>query len=101
MLTNTIKQNKKFLALRYCDRLLPFILQKFEQNNEKMRIASLNIIKHLINSSEEQMSNKKQLVISGLRPLLSETNNKVTKISRIYFLIIISCLININRLRNI
>jgi hypothetical protein len=42
-----------------------------------MRIASLNVIKHLINSSEEQMSNKKQLVISGLRPLLSETNNKV------------------------
>lgn len=57
--------------------MLPFLLQKFEQNNEKNRIASLTILKHLINSSEEQMANKKQIVISGLRLLLNETNNKV------------------------
>ena len=60
--------------------MLPFLLQKFEQNNEKIRICSLTILKHLINSSDEQMENKKQIVLSGLRTLLSETNNKVKQI---------------------
>lgn len=67
----------KFKAKRYSDRMLPFLLQKFEQNNEKIRIASLTVLRHLINSSEEQMANKKQIVISGLRILLNDPNNKV------------------------
>ena len=36
--------------MKYSDRMLPFILQKFEQNNEKNRIASMTVLKHLINS---------------------------------------------------
>jgi hypothetical protein len=59
--------------------MLPFLLQKFEQGNEKPRIASLTILKHLINSCDDQMANKKQLVISGLRILLHETNPRVKK----------------------
>ncbi len=65
------------LANVYSDKLVPFLLQKFEQNNEKNRIASLTVLKHLINSCKEQMLNKHQLVVSGMRQLLSETNNKV------------------------
>jgi maestro heat-like repeat-containing protein family member 1 len=61
--------------------MLPFFLQKFEQNNEKIRIASLTILKHLINSCDEQMKNKKQIVISGLRLLLAETNSRVNSSS--------------------
>lgn len=59
--------------------MLPFLLQKFEQNNEKNRIASLTVIKHLINSSGNQMANKKQLAISGIRVILNETNPRVKK----------------------
>jgi hypothetical protein len=51
-----------------------------EQNNEKLRISSLVVIRHLINSSKDQMSNKRELVLSGLRPLLTESNNKVNKL---------------------
>lgn len=67
------------IARRYSDRILPFLLQKFEQNNEKNRIASLTVIRHLINSCTEQMSNKRQLVISGVRVILNETNPRVKK----------------------
>jgi maestro heat-like repeat-containing protein family member 1 len=67
------------LSIRFCDRLLPFLMQKLEQNNPQLRMASLTVIKHLINSSKDQMSNKKEIVLSGLRPLLSDTNNKVRK----------------------
>ena len=66
-----------FLAIKYSDRMLPFLFQKFEQNNEKNRISSLTILKHLINSSEEQMLNKKQIIISSLRLLLTDPNNRV------------------------
>jgi hypothetical protein len=59
--------------------MLPFLFQKFEQNNEKNRISSLTILKHLINSSEEQMLNKKQIIISSLRLLLTDPNNRVKK----------------------
>ncbi len=67
--------------------MLPFLLQKFEQNNEKTRICSLTILKHLINSSDEQMENKKQIVLSGLRLLLAETNNKVIKMKSFLYIL--------------
>lgn len=57
--------------------MIPFLLQKLEQNNEKNRIGSLTILRHIINSCDEQMTNKKQIVISGLRLLLNDTNNRV------------------------
>lgn len=65
------------LANQYSDKLVPFMIQKFEQNNEKNRIASLTVLKHLINSCKEEMDNKKQLIVSGLRLLVNENNNKV------------------------
>ena len=40
-----------FLAPAFSDRVVAFLLQKLETNNDKARIASLSIIKHLINSS--------------------------------------------------
>lgn len=75
-----INNNNIFLiAKRYSDRVLPFLLQKFDQTHEKNRIASLTVLKHLINSCVEQMANKKQLVISGVRIILTETNPRVKK----------------------
>ena len=66
------------LAFRYSDKIVPFLLQKYEQNNEKIRIGSLTVLKHLINSCKEQMENKLELVLSGMRQLINENNNKVT-----------------------
>ena len=40
-------------APTFSDRVIAFLLQKLEASNEKTRIASLSIIKHLINSSGE------------------------------------------------
>lgn len=59
--------------------MVPFLVQKFEQKDEKTRTSSLIVLKHLINSCDEEMKNKRQLVISGLRLLLNETSNRVLK----------------------
>jgi hypothetical protein len=42
-------------------------------------MTSLVILKHLINSSNDHMSNKKELVLSGLRILLIDQNNKIKR----------------------
>ena len=59
--------------------MLAFLLQKIEPNNESSRVASLIILKHIINSNEEQLGNKKQIIISGLRVLLADKNNKIKR----------------------
>jgi hypothetical protein len=56
---------------------VPFLVQKFEQKDEKIRMSALIVLKHMINSCDEEMANKKQLVLSGLRLLLNETSNRV------------------------
>lgn len=58
---------------------MSFLLARFESKEEKVRIGTLNIIKHIVNSSQSNLDDKKEMIISGLRPLLPETNLKVRK----------------------
>jgi maestro heat-like repeat-containing protein family member 1 len=67
------------LTNRFSERILPFFLQKFEQKNEKFTIASLTALKHIINSCDSQMEQKKQLVVSGLKILLIDNNNRIKR----------------------
>ncbi|CAN0069578.1 unnamed protein product [Lampetra fluviatilis] len=61
------------------DRLLAYLLQKLEQNNERNRIGTLIILKHLINSAAPQIEDKKPVILSGLKLLLLEQSNKVKR----------------------
>ena len=46
-------------------------------NQEKVRVATLNVIKHLINSCDSELEDKKPLLISGLNIVLHENNLRV------------------------
>ena len=48
-----------------------------EVNQEKVRVATLNVIKHLINSCDSELEDKKPLLISGLNIVLLENNLRV------------------------
>lgn len=48
-----------------------------EVNQEKVRVATLNVIKHLINSCDAELEDKKPLLLSGLNIILQEQNLKV------------------------
>ncbi|XP_054723118.1 maestro heat-like repeat-containing protein family member 1 [Uloborus diversus] len=63
----------------YSNRLLSFLLQRLDSNNESYKIGSLTVIKHLINSCDEHISSKIPLIISGIKPVL-ESGNKVKKV---------------------
>ena len=65
------------LAKSHSNRVVAFLLQKLEVTQEKVRIATLNVIKHLINSCDAELEDKKPLLISGLNIILLEQSLKV------------------------
>ncbi|XP_048450050.1 maestro heat-like repeat-containing protein family member 1 [Rhincodon typus] len=66
------------LARAYTDRLMAFLLQKLEVHNERTRIGTLTVIKHLINSASQQLESKKSLILAGMKFTIQDNNNKVT-----------------------
>ncbi|XP_034336261.2 maestro heat-like repeat-containing protein family member 1 isoform X2 [Magallana gigas] len=68
------------LARPFSGKLTGILLQKLEQGNEKVRIGILTIFKHLINAASEAMEDKQEVVVSGLKMMLGEQNNKLKKI---------------------
>ncbi|XP_059496590.1 maestro heat-like repeat-containing protein family member 1 [Stegostoma tigrinum] len=64
------------LARAYADRLIAFLLQRLEVHNERTRIGTLTVIKHLINSASQQLESKKSLILAGMK-LTTQDNNKV------------------------
>nr|XP_022339324.1 maestro heat-like repeat-containing protein family member 1 isoform X2 [Crassostrea virginica] len=68
------------LARPFSGKLTGILLSKLEQGNEKVRIGILTIFKHLINAASESMEDKQEVVVSGLKMMLGEQNNKLKKI---------------------
>ena len=64
-------------AKSHSNRVVAFLLQKLEVNQEKVRVATLNVIKHLINSCDSELDDKKPLLISGLNIIILENNLRV------------------------
>uniref|UniRef100_A0A8K9WNZ0 Maestro heat-like repeat family member 1 n=1 Tax=Oncorhynchus mykiss TaxID=8022 RepID=A0A8K9WNZ0_ONCMY len=61
------------------DRLVMFVLQKLENSNERIRMGSLAVLRHLINSSTSIMESKKLLILASIRQPLADHSNKVKK----------------------
>uniref|UniRef100_A0A5F9D615 Maestro heat like repeat family member 1 n=1 Tax=Oryctolagus cuniculus TaxID=9986 RepID=A0A5F9D615_RABIT len=70
-----------FTVLACCspDRLLAFLLPKLDTNNERLRVGSLQILRHVINSAAAQMEANKPFILSSMRLPLLDTNNKVKR----------------------
>lgn len=70
-----------FTVLACCspDRLLAFLLPKLDTNNERLRVGSLQILRHVINSAAAQMEANKLFILSSMRLPLLDTNNKVKR----------------------
>lgn len=68
------------LSEAHSERMISFLLQRVDNNNENVRIGSLTVLRHLINSPESHISDKIATVISGLKCALTEPVNKVKKV---------------------
>ncbi|XP_061572342.1 maestro heat-like repeat-containing protein family member 1 [Cololabis saira] len=67
------------LANSFPDRLVMFVLQKLENSNERSRMGSLGVLRHLINSSTSTMESKKLLILASIRQPMADHSNKVKK----------------------
>ncbi|XP_022357822.1 maestro heat-like repeat-containing protein family member 1 isoform X6 [Enhydra lutris kenyoni] len=70
-----------FTVLARCapDRLLAFLLPKLDASNERTRVGTLQVVRHVINSAASQMEVKKPFILSSMRLPLLDTNTKVKR----------------------
>ena len=61
----------------FSDRVIAYVLERLDQGNEKIRMAALTITRHLVNSGGSHMDQKKSFILSGLKMVLGDNNNKV------------------------
>uniref|UniRef100_A0A8B9LI79 Maestro heat-like repeat family member 1 n=1 Tax=Astyanax mexicanus TaxID=7994 RepID=A0A8B9LI79_ASTMX len=66
-------------ANTFPDRLMVFVLQRLENSNERNRMGSLAVLRHLINSTTSIMETKKLLILASIRQPLVDHSNKVKK----------------------
>ncbi|XP_058132165.1 maestro heat-like repeat-containing protein family member 1 isoform X11 [Dasypus novemcinctus] len=70
-----------FTVLACCapDRLLAFLLPKLDTSHERIRVGTLQVLRHTINAAAAQMEVKKPFILSSMRLPLLDTNNKVKR----------------------
>ncbi|XP_029958585.1 maestro heat-like repeat-containing protein family member 1 isoform X2 [Salarias fasciatus] len=76
---NEVLRCFSLLVKAFPDRLVMFVLQKLENSNERNRIGSLAVLRHLINSSTSTMEGKKLLILASIRQPMADHSNKVKK----------------------
>ncbi|XP_068382194.1 maestro heat-like repeat-containing protein family member 1 isoform X2 [Eschrichtius robustus] len=70
-----------FTVLACCspDRLLAFLLPKLDTSNERTRVGTLQVVRHVINSAAAQMEVKQPFILSSMKLPLLDTNSKVKR----------------------
>lgn len=76
---NEVLRCFSLIANSFPDRLVMFVLQKLENSNERSRLGSLAVLRHLINSSTSTMESKKLLILASIRQPMADHSNKVKK----------------------
>ncbi|KAM6935902.1 maestro heat-like repeat-containing protein family member 1 isoform 1-T1 [Lycodopsis pacificus] len=76
---NEVLRCFSLLANSFPDRLVMFVLQKLENSNERNRMGSLAVLRHLINSTTSTMESKKLLILASIRQPMADHSNKVKK----------------------
>ncbi|KAF7651228.1 hypothetical protein LDENG_00113910 [Lucifuga dentata] len=76
---NEVLRCFSLLAKSFPDRLVLFVLQKLENSNERSRMGSLAVLRHLINSITSTMESKKLLILASIRQPMADHSNKVKK----------------------
>ncbi|XP_061145513.1 maestro heat-like repeat-containing protein family member 1 isoform X2 [Syngnathus typhle] len=76
---NEVLRCFSLLAKAFPDRLVMLVLQRLENSNERSRLGSLAVLRHLINSSTSMMESKKLLILASIRQPMADHSNKVKK----------------------
>ncbi|XP_045417179.1 maestro heat-like repeat-containing protein family member 1 isoform X3 [Lemur catta] len=68
-----------FTVLACCTpgRLLAFLLPRLDSSNERLRVGTLQVLRHVINSAAAQMEVQKPFILSSMRLPLLDPSSKV------------------------
>uniref|UniRef100_A0A8C9AQC3 Maestro heat like repeat family member 1 n=1 Tax=Prolemur simus TaxID=1328070 RepID=A0A8C9AQC3_PROSS len=68
-----------FTVLACCapGRLLAFLLPRLDSSNERLRVGTLQVLRHVINSAASQMEVQKPFILSSMRLPLLDPSSKV------------------------
>uniref|UniRef100_A0AAX7VMY6 Maestro heat-like repeat family member 1 n=1 Tax=Astatotilapia calliptera TaxID=8154 RepID=A0AAX7VMY6_ASTCA len=80
---NEVLRCFSLIANSFPDRLVMFVLQKLENSNERSRMGSLAVLRHLINSSTSTMESKKLLILASIRQPMADHSNKVKRVVQV------------------
>ena len=64
----------------FSERIVNFLQLKLETGNDKSRAATLSILKHLINSCDAYLADKKEVILSMMTVLLTDNNLRVCRV---------------------
>lgn len=67
------------VARAHLEKVIFFLLQKTENPSEKVRVATLTVLKHLLNALKDQMAPQILAIQLQLKPLLIDNQNAVRK----------------------
>eukprot|EP00026_Physarum_polycephalum_P000352 Phypoly_transcript_00352.p1 GENE.Phypoly_transcript_00352~~Phypoly_transcript_00352.p1 ORF type:complete len:1660 (+),score=332.46 Phypoly_transcript_00352:97-5076(+) len=62
------------------DQLVTFLLGRIEQKDARTRIGALNVVKHIVTRLGKELEDKKGLLVSGVKPLV--TNEPVLSVKK-------------------
>ncbi|KAG7266643.1 hypothetical protein CRUP_032321 [Coryphaenoides rupestris] len=76
---NEVLRCFSLLANSFPDKLVLSVLQRLENSNERSRMGSLAVLRHLINSTTAMMETKKLLILASIRQPMADHSNKVKR----------------------
>lgn len=69
-------------ATRFADRIVYYLLHKMQNVADGQKLGAINILRHLVNSSDQHMEDKRSIVMMGLKKLLASENTASIRVKR-------------------
>ena len=76
---NEVLRCFQVLTNAYPDKMVTFLQLKLEAVNEKSRSATVSIIRHLVNSCDDHLQDKKEIILTSVSIVLADQSPKVCK----------------------
>ena len=76
---NEVWRTCEIISRKNSDRIIGFLLSKLEPTGEKNRLGAMDILRHLINSADEVLEDKKPMILNGLKVTCQDPSLRVRR----------------------
>ena len=89
---NGIKNRDAFLRCyelvgrHYPDKVITYLIKQFDNTSSNVRIATLSILRHLVNKLKKELSTYKELIVGGVKLVTKIDDTRVNKLNFFFHL---------------